>query len=226
MTTQRFALTLATGLLTPVLAAAVPLPKTMQAMAMDHPGGAEVVTLHTLAVPKPAADEVLIALHAAGVASWDVSSRQDPSGLKHYAVPFVLGTDGAGVIVAKGAKVKGFKIGDEVYSYSWDNPQGGFYAQYVAVPAERVGHVPKGLTLKQAGAAGTTALTAIQGIDDRCMWARARASSSTGPPAGSNARRAVRKIARGTRARHRLGRGRSGRGAGTRGGCRGRWQAR
>jgi NADPH:quinone reductase len=166
MTTQRFALTLATGLLTPVLAAAVPLPKTMQAMAMDHPGGAEVVTLHTLAVPKPAADEVLIALHAAGVASWDVSSRQDPSGLKHYAVPFVLGTDGAGVIVAKGAKVKGFKIGDEVYSYSWDNPQGGFYAQYVAVPAERVGHVPKGLTLKQAGAAGTTALTAIQGIDD------------------------------------------------------------
>jgi NADPH:quinone reductase-like Zn-dependent oxidoreductase len=36
----------------------------------------------------------------------------------------------------------------------------------VAVPAARVGHVPKGLTLEQAGAIGTTALTAIQGTDD------------------------------------------------------------
>ncbi len=133
---------------------------------MDRPGGPEVVTMHTLPVPKPAADEVLIALRTAGVASWDVGVRKDPAGLKHYAVPFVLGTDGAGVVVAKGAKVQGFKTGDQVYSYSWDNPQGGFYAQYVAVPAERVGHVPKGLTLTQAGAIGTTALTAIQGVDD------------------------------------------------------------
>lgn len=166
MTTPRFALTLAACLLAPVLATAAPLPKSMQAMAIDRPGGPEVVTLHTLAVPKPAADEVLIALRAAGVASWDASVRQNPAELTHHSLPLVLGTDGAGVIVAKGAKVKGFKIGDEVYSYSWDNPQGGFYAEYVAVPAERVGHVPKGLTLKQAGAIGTTALTAIQGIDD------------------------------------------------------------
>ena len=166
MSHKRLALTIAAGLLWPVLAAAAPLPATMQAMAMDHPGGPEVVTLHTLPVPRPAPDEVLIALHTAGVASWDVGSRQDPSDLKHYAVPFVLGTDGAGVIVAKGAKVEGFKVGDAVYSYSWDNPQGGFYAEYVAVPAARVGHVPKGLTLTQAGAIGTTALTAIQGVDD------------------------------------------------------------
>ena len=166
MTTQRFGLTLAAGLLWPLLTGAAPLPRTMQAMAMDHPGGPEVVTLHTLPVPKPAADEVLIALHTAGVASWDVAVRQDPSDLKHYARPYVLGTDGAGVIAAKGAKVKGFKVGDEVYTYSWDNPQGGFYAEYVAVPAERVGHVPKGLSLTQAGAIGTTALTAIQGTDD------------------------------------------------------------
>jgi NADPH:quinone reductase len=166
MTIPRFALTLAACLMLPVLATAAPLPKSMQAMAMDHPGGPEVVTMHTLPVPKPAADAVLVALHTAGVASWDISARQDPSGLKYYSVPFVLGTDGAGVIVAKGAKVKGFKVGDEVYSYSWDNPQGGFYAEYVAVPAARVGHVPKGLTLKEAGAIGTTGLTAIQGIDD------------------------------------------------------------
>jgi NADPH:quinone reductase len=62
--------------------------------------------------------------------------------------------------------VRGFKVGDLVYSYSWDNPQGGFYAEYVAVPAQRVGHVPQGLSIGDAGAIATTALTAIQGIDD------------------------------------------------------------
>src|SRR5207248_3832006 len=85
---------------------------------------------------------------------------------KHSAFPLVLGTDGAGTVAAVGEKVTRFKVGDQVYSYSWDNPHGGFYAEYVAVPAERVGHVPQGLTLRQAGAIATTGLTAIQGIDD------------------------------------------------------------
>ena len=147
-------------------AVGAPLPSTMQAAAIDRPGGPEVLTLHTLPLPVPAADEVLIALDTAGVASWDVGVRLHPEQLKNSRFPLVLGTDGAGTIAAVGAKVRGFKVGEAVYSYSWDNPQGGFYAQYVAVPAERVGHLPRGLTLQQAGAIATTALTAIQGIDD------------------------------------------------------------
>jgi NADPH2:quinone reductase len=147
-------------------AAAAELPATMRAAAIDAPGGAEALTLHALALPKPAAGEVLIALHAAGVASWDVEIRRHPEDLKNSRLPLVLGTDGAGTIAALGAGVHGFKIGEEVYSYSWDNPQGGFYAEYVAVPAERVGQVPHGLSLTQAGAIGTTALTALQGVDD------------------------------------------------------------
>jgi len=142
------------------------LPQTMKAAAIDRTGGPEVITLHTLPVPKPAADEVLIAVHTAGVAIWDVYLRTHPQAIKHSAFPLVLGTDGAGTVAAVGEKVQRFKVGDQVYSYSWDNPHGGFYAEYVAVPAERVGHVPQGLTLRQAGAVATTGLTAIQGIDD------------------------------------------------------------
>jgi NADPH:quinone reductase-like Zn-dependent oxidoreductase len=145
---------------------AAELPKTMRAAAIDAPGAAEALTLHTLPVPKPAAGELLIALHTAGVASWDVAIRRHPEDLKNSRLPLVLGTDGAGTVAALGAGVHGFRIGDEVYSYSWDNPQGGFYAEYVAVPAERVGHLPRGLSLTEAGAIGTTALTALQGIDD------------------------------------------------------------
>jgi len=158
-------------LLSPGIAAAneeraVKLPQTMQAAAIDRAGGPEVVTLHTLPVPKPAADEVLVAVNTAGVAIWDVGLRRHPQSIKHSAFPLVLGTDGAGIVAAVGAKVQGFKVGDQVYSYSWDNPHGGFYAEYVAVPAERVGHLPSGISLREAGAIATTGLTAIQGIDD------------------------------------------------------------
>jgi NADPH:quinone reductase-like Zn-dependent oxidoreductase len=62
--------------------------------------------------------------------------------------------------------VHGFKPGDRVYSYMWDNPKGGFYAEYVAVPAKQVGHLPPGLSLRDAGAIAASALTAIQGVDD------------------------------------------------------------
>jgi NADPH2:quinone reductase len=139
---------------------------TMRAAAIEQAGDASVLTLHTLPVPKPDANEVLIALDTAGVAVWDIGVRRHPNEIKHSAFPLVLGTDGAGTIAAVGPGVHGFKVGDRVYSYSWDNPKCGFYAEYVAVPAERVGHIPAGLNLTEAGAMATTALTALQGVDD------------------------------------------------------------
>lgn len=162
-------LILACGLTQAARAAETPpsgVAATMRAAAIDHPGDSSVLTLHTLPLPKLDANEVLIALDTAGVAVWDVSIRRHPAGIQHSSFPLVLGTDGAGTVAAIGAGVQGFKVGDPVYSYSWDNPKGGFYAEYVAVAATRVGHVPKGLTLTAAGAMGTTALTALQGIDD------------------------------------------------------------
>ena len=149
------------------VAAAAPVPATMRAAALDHGGGPEVLTLHTLPVPAVGPKEVLIALDTAGVASWDASIRENPDAWgKHRARPLVLGTDGSGRIAAVGSSVQGFKAGDTVYAYSFDNPKGGFYAQYVAVAADHVGHVPANLNLRDAGAIGTTALTALQGIDD------------------------------------------------------------
>ena len=147
-------------------AAGAAVPQTMHAAAIDKAGGAEVITLHTLPVPRPDADEVLIAMDTVDVAVWDASVRAHPEELKHGRFPLVLGTDGSGVIAAVGSQVHGFKPGDRVYSYMWDNPKGGFYAEYVAVPAKQVGHLPPGLSLRDAGAIAASALTAIQGIDD------------------------------------------------------------
>ncbi len=143
-----------------------PLPQQMRAAAIDRAGEANALTLHTLPVPTLADGEILMKIDTAGVAVWDVSIRRHPEENRNSHFPLVLGTDAAGVVAAIGNQVRGIAVGDRVYSYSWDNPKGGFYAEYAAVVAEKVGRIPNGLTLRQAGAIGTTGLTAIQGIDD------------------------------------------------------------
>src|SRR3989442_4507503 len=62
-----------------------------------------------------------------------------------------------------GLAVRRFAPGDIVYSYSFANPKGGFYAEYVAVAAEKVGRPPGGLSLREAGASPPKGLTAVQG---------------------------------------------------------------
>jgi NADPH:quinone reductase-like Zn-dependent oxidoreductase len=142
------------------------IPKTMRAAAIDRFGPPEVLTIRELPIPTVETNEVLIALHTAGVGSWDADIRDGwyPEGKPHF--PLVLGTDGSGTVAAVGSRIRRFKPGDRVYSYSWNNPKGGFYAEYVAVVAEKVGSMPRRLDLKQAGAIPTTGLTALQGIDD------------------------------------------------------------
>src|SRR3984893_17048697 len=142
------------------------IPETMPAAAIDHFGGPEVLTPHILAVPKIDATEVLIALDTAGVGPWDAQIRAGWYPGRKPRFPLVLGVDGAGVVAAVGSRVRRLKVGDKVYSYSWINPKGGFYAEYVAVAADKVAHIPKRLDLEHAGAIATTGLTALQGIDD------------------------------------------------------------
>jgi NADPH:quinone reductase-like Zn-dependent oxidoreductase len=142
------------------------IKKTMRAAAIDRFGPPSVLKIHTLPVPEPGPREVLIALHAAGVGVWDTDIRGGwwPAGRPKF--PLVLGTDGAGIVVGKGARVRRFDIGDRVWAYEFVNPKGGFYAEYVAVNADHVGDVPRRLDLLHAGAAAVTGLTALQGIDD------------------------------------------------------------
>jgi NADPH:quinone reductase-like Zn-dependent oxidoreductase len=142
------------------------IPATMRAAAIDHKGGPEVLTLHELPVPGLAPDEVLIALDTVGVGPWDIAVRERLDYWQSQKFPVVLGVDGAGTIAAVGSEVRGFKVGDPVYSYVWNNAKGGFYAEYVAVPAKAAGHVPAGISLREAGAMAVSALTALQGIDD------------------------------------------------------------
>src|SRR5262249_59810062 len=79
--------------------------------------------------------------------------------------PVIRGTDGSGRIVAKGSRVRRFRVGDRVYAYEFLDSKGGFYAEYVAIGESKVGHLPKGLDLRRAGAVPVTGLTALQGVE-------------------------------------------------------------
>jgi NADPH:quinone reductase-like Zn-dependent oxidoreductase len=142
------------------------IPSTMRAAALDRFGGPEVLTIHELPVPTLDADEILIAVHTAGVGPWDADMRAGwwPEGEPRF--PLVLGSDGSGTVVDAGRSVRRLAIYDRVYSYSFANPKGGFYAEYVAVAADKAAHIPRTLSMKQAGGAATIALTALQGIDN------------------------------------------------------------
>src|SRR5712692_4674230 len=143
------------------------IPRSMEAAAIDRFGPPPVLTPHRLPVPTPGPREVLIALHAAGVGSWDGLVRDGswrPWGSK-ARFPIVPGTDGAGIVVATGANVRKVHVGDPVWACHYSNPKGGFYAEYIAVDAGSVGRIPEHLNLLEAGAGPTTGLTALQGVD-------------------------------------------------------------
>ncbi len=138
----------------------------MKAVALDRFGPPSVLTLRDLPVPRIGPGEVLIEVHAAGVGSWDPWIREGSSGEAKRPSHLVLGSDGAGYVVARGARVRRLAVGDRVWAYEFMNPKGGFYAEYAAVKADHAAPVPPGLDLLEAGAAVATGLTALQGIDD------------------------------------------------------------
>jgi len=142
------------------------MPAAMKAAAINRFGPPSTLTLHDVPVPKPGSNEVLIAIDTAGIGRWDASIRDGSwrtPGRSRF--PLVPGIDGAGIVVAKGARVRHLQLGDRVYAYEFGNRQGGFYAEFAVAHAEHVSRVPKGLALRDAGAVATTGLTALQGID-------------------------------------------------------------
>lgn len=125
----------------------------MKAIQVKTPGGPEALELLDLPIPEPKANEAVVKLAASGVNFIDVYFRE---GRYKSALPFIIGQEGAGVVTAVGADVKSVKAGDRV---AWTGLQGA-YAEYAAVPADRLVPIPAGVTDQQAAAAMLQGMTA------------------------------------------------------------------
>jgi NADPH2:quinone reductase len=125
----------------------------MKVIQVKQPGGPEAMELMDLPVPQPKANEAVVKLSASGVNFIDVYFREG----RYKAVPpFVLGQEGAGVVNAVGPDVTTVKNGDRV---AWTGVMGS-YAEYAAVPADRLVPIPDGVTDQQAAAAMLQGMTA------------------------------------------------------------------
>jgi NADPH:quinone reductase len=125
----------------------------MKAIQLTQTGGPEVMQLVDIPVPQPKANEAVVKVAASGVNFIDVYQRE---GRYKVPMPFVLGQEGAGVVTAVGSDVKSVKPGDRV---AWCGTLGS-YAEYAAVPADRLELVPSGVTDQQAASAMLQGMTA------------------------------------------------------------------
>ncbi|SMG58908.1 NADP-dependent oxidoreductase [Paraburkholderia susongensis] len=132
----------------------------MHAMRYHEFGSPECLQDDVVERPRPAQDEVLIELAAAGVnpADWQLGAGY-ARGFLELPMPFIPGMDFAGVVREVGSGVTGFAIGDRVFGAALI-ARCGTYAEYVAVPAAIVEHAPGNLPLYMAAAVPLAAQTA------------------------------------------------------------------
>ncbi len=151
------------------------IPKTMQAVVLTGHGGLDKLEYRDCPVPEPAADEVLLEVHACGMNNTDVWVRQgaygtddDPDAVASWrrgkptlSFPRIQGADTVGRIVAVGEGVDPARIGERIildfsiYNTDTDSladidyighGRDGGYAEYCAVPAANAHRVDSAMS--------------------------------------------------------------------------------
>jgi NADPH:quinone reductase len=125
----------------------------MKAIQVKQTGDPEVLQYVDLPTPTPKANEALVKVSAIGVNFIDVYNRE---GRYKVPLPFVPGQEAAGVVHAVGQNVTTLQQGDRV---AYTNILGS-YAEFAAVPADRLIKVPAGVDDRQAAAAMLQGMTA------------------------------------------------------------------
>ena len=151
----------------------------MKAVVLREPGGPEQLRLEDVPLPVPEQNQVLIKLKAAALNRRDLLVRSREQ--YRAAMPFIPGSDGAGIVTAVGAGVSQPHVGDEVVIYpslSWGSnenvpssafrilggPDNGTYAEYMCIAAENVFPKPGALSFAEAAAFPLAGLTAWRAL--------------------------------------------------------------
>lgn len=140
----------------------------MKAIVYHRYGDADVLEYRDVEKPQPAAEDVLIRVHAAALNPLDKHFMRG----KPYAMRVMtgvgkpktgqLGVDVSGVVEAIGSKVTSFKEGDEVFGSAR-----GAFAEYACARANTIALKPPTLTFEEVAALPVAAQTALQGLRDK-----------------------------------------------------------
>jgi len=147
----------------------------MRAVRFHDHGGTDVLQVDEIDRPEAEGHEVLVEVHSAGVNPVDTYFRE--GSYEPFTLPMIPGIDVAGEVAAVGEGVDGFAEGDPVYGTGIGTDHYGGYAEYAAVPTDRLVELPAGVDPVAAGGAGVVAVTAWRAlidhadlqVGDRCL---------------------------------------------------------
>lgn len=139
---------------------------TMKAIVQDRYGDADTLRLRDVDQPAPGDGEVLVRVHAAALSRGTLHLMTGEPyllrlgfGIRRPKTP-VLGQDVAGTVVAVGAGVTRFSVGDDVFGIAR-----GSFAEYAVAPEDKLSHKPVNLSFEQAAAMPVSGLTALRAVD-------------------------------------------------------------
>ncbi|MEZ0611857.1 NADP-dependent oxidoreductase [Fibrella sp. WM1] len=136
----------------------------MKAITISERGSLDNIQVQDLDVPTPNAGQVLVRVHACGINPVDWKGVMN--GI--FQMPYIIGTDIAGVVEQVGADVTTFAVGDEVIgSLEWATQ--GAFADYIVTEPKHLALKPTNLSFAEAAAIPLAGLTAWQGLFDKLM---------------------------------------------------------
>lgn len=136
----------------------------MKAFVRIDPVNQEV-KLEEVPLPEIQPDQVLIKVEAIGVGIHDRYFIP-----QNISFPYIIGTEGAGIITKTGAQVTGFRIGEPVIFTTILQPQGGSWAEYATTNQAALISLPDNVSFAQGATlpiAGNTALECMRSLDLR-----------------------------------------------------------
>ena len=143
----------------------------MKAIVVHEFGGPEVLKLEEIPTPKPAAGQVLVRVHAAGVNPYDTYMRNGTYAVKP-PLPYTPGSDGAGTVEAVSPGIAKVKPGDRVYMAKTVT---GAYAEYALALESQVHRLPEKASFSQGAGVWVPYGTAYHAL---CHSAQAHASET------------------------------------------------
>jgi len=139
----------------------------MKSIRVHQFGDPDVLRLEDIPDPAPGPGQVVVRLKAIGVNPVDVSIR---TGAYRATVspPYTPGSDGAGVVEAVGAEVRGLRIGDRVYITGTTSPGfTGAYAELALCREQQVHPLVEALSFAQGATIHVPYGTAYRAIVQR-----------------------------------------------------------